>query len=318
MYVAARDAFHTYLRETGRATFPERSDPRTVGMSLFPDVDPGFSFCPGSRVFTIGSCFVRNIEEHLHGYEVPTLRFSAPKEEWPYRPNGLLNEFNPGTIAQRIQRAFLGEPAPEETIVPGTEGGFVDLLLPGTEPVSYERAFERRREVDAIYADLPDADVVIVTLGLIEAWIDNRSGTYLNRMPPTRMFAEHPDRYSLHIMDVSDAYPLLESAFRLLADSGKKVVMTVSPVPLSATFSGKDAVVANTFTKSVLRVCADRLSSYPGIDYFPSYEIVTSGGLANFFDDNRHVSDRTVGEIVTYMLSRYEAESEAPALAGQA
>jgi hypothetical protein len=312
--------------EDRSALFPDRADERTregplrLGRDrgLFPELRPRFRFEPGCRVFTIGSCFARNIEERLTGYDIPTLRFSAPKSEWPYRPNGLLNEYNPGTMAQRIERAMNGASAPEETLV-SDEGGLVDLLLPSARrahPVSHDRALQRREEIDAIYRELPLADIVVVTLGLIEAWFDSSTGSYLNRMPPTRAIREDPSRFSLHVMDVDEAYPLLHGAFRALTDQGKKILLTVSPVPLNATFSERCAIVANSFSKAVLQVCAQRLvSALPGIDYFPSYEIVMSGGLLNFSDDNIHVPDRVVREIVNLMLDSYEIRRETSRLA---
>jgi hypothetical protein len=47
---------------------------------------------------------------------------------------------------------------------------------------------------------------------------------------------------------------------------------TVSPVPLYLTFSGEDIIVANTYSKSVLRAACDAVeNSREHVDYFPSY-----------------------------------------------
>jgi len=146
-----------------------------------------------------------------------------------------------------------------------------------------------------------------VTLGLVEAWYDTESSAYLNRMPPRHIFAS--GRYELVVFDVDEALSLLEPAFRLL--DGKRVILTVSPVPLHATFTGPDAQVANGYSKSVLRVCAERLAQLPGVDYYPSYEIAISGGTAVYEDDNTHVLDDAVAEIVAHMLDAY-VEAPAP------
>ena len=51
-----------------------------------------------------------------------------------------------------------------------------------------------------------------------------------------------------------------------------KIVLTVYPVPFSDTFSGQDVIVANTYSKSVLRCVAQDLTElYDHVDYFPSY-----------------------------------------------
>jgi hypothetical protein len=304
MRIDGEVALANLVREDRLGRYPDREDPRFRNGVLFPDGRPSFQVEPGATIFTIGSCFARNIEEHLGGFRVPTLGFSAPQEEWPHRPNGLLNEYNAGTICQRIERAFAGEPAPDETLVQTADGGWADLLLLGGADVpTRERGLERRREIDDVYRELPTADLVIVTLGLVEAWYDRETKTFLNRLPPTILLPS--GRYELHVMDVYDVWPLLERAFRLLSE--QQVVVTVSPVPLNATFSGEDAIVANGFSKAVLRVCAQRLAKFSWIDYLPSYETVVSGGTAVLHDDNIHVRDETVAAITSAALEGYVA-----------
>ena len=296
-------------RNNANKRFPNEEDPRFVGDLLFPSLKPKFLLEAPARVFTIGSCFARNIELALadhEGIELPTSAFSVPESEWEFRPNGLLNEYNPGTISQRILSAVGGEDDPQETIVKEKEG-FVDLLLPGGSPISFERAVERRSEIGGIYESLVSSDLVIVTLGLVEAWFDEETGLFLNRMPTRRDIRRHPERYSFHRLGVSDALPLLDRAFGGLIDAGvERVLLTVSPVPLGTTFTGGDVVVANSFSKSVLRVCAEELSQkYPQVDYFPSYEMVSSGGLGSFNPDNIHVSDAVVRRVTGHMLNQY-------------
>ncbi len=51
---------------------------------VWPILTPSFQLRPRTKVFTIGSCFARNIEEHLHrlGFRIPMLDFRVPQEEW--------------------------------------------------------------------------------------------------------------------------------------------------------------------------------------------------------------------------------------------
>ena len=81
MEISGPVAVNNLNGEGRRARFPDRSDPRDRQGALFPEVRPRFTFEDGCRIFTIGSCFARNIEQHLTGYDLPTLRFSAPKAE---------------------------------------------------------------------------------------------------------------------------------------------------------------------------------------------------------------------------------------------
>jgi len=286
--------------------FPDQADSRSQDGILFPAIYPRFSLADAKKIFTIGSCFARNIEEKLKGYAVPTLNFKPPREEYlEGRSNALLNEYNPGTMSQRILNAFGVTELVDDTIV-DTAGGVVDLLLPTGTPVSRDRAFERRREISSLYAELASADAVIITLGLVQAWCDTVSGAYLNRLPPRDVIRAHGERYVLRVLDVAEVFPLLDEAIGAIARRGIKVLLTVSPVPLQASLAGDDAVVANCYSKSVLRVCAQQLYlKYPLVDYFPSYEIAMSGGLSSFAPDQVHVRDAVVGQITDYMLRAY-------------
>lgn len=88
---------------------------------------------------------------------------------------------------QRARRAFC----------PAGGDLYLDLqLTPGTAPVTLERAIERREYLQADYfARVLSADVVILTLGLDEVWLDRESGLYLNATPPKSAVARAPSRY---------------------------------------------------------------------------------------------------------------------------
>jgi hypothetical protein len=284
---------------------------------IFPRIENRFSLVDAKKIFTIGSCFARNMEERLPGYEVPTRRFRVPREEIPpqMRVTTFLNEYNPGTMARRILHAFGLAELPDDTVV-DTAGGSVDLLLHTGSPVSRERAFQRRRDISAIYAELPSSDAVIITLGLVEVWYDTGSGAYLNCMPPRDAMRAAPERYVLHVLDTNQALALLDEAIAVIVGNGIKVLLTVSPVPLHTTLAGVDAAIANCLSKSVLRVCAQQLYlKYQLVDYFPSYEIAISGGVSSFLPDQIHVRDEIVAQITEYMLKTYVASAPATGFA---
>jgi hypothetical protein len=66
------------------------------------------------------------------------------------------------------------------------------------------------------------------------------------------------------------------------------MVLTVSPVPLTATATGRHALVATTHSKSVLRAAAGQLADErDDVDYFPSYEIISGFPYrAAFYEPN--------------------------------
>jgi hypothetical protein len=69
---------------------------RNNGASVFPTVNPGFQMRRGDKIFTIGSCFARNIEEILltKGFSVPVKGFTIVGQEIALPPNHILNEYN--------------------------------------------------------------------------------------------------------------------------------------------------------------------------------------------------------------------------------
>jgi len=65
--------------------YPPAADARTRSGVIFPEHRPKFdiNFSSHTTIFTIGSCFARNIEEALLKKSVvmPTRRFVVPKDE---------------------------------------------------------------------------------------------------------------------------------------------------------------------------------------------------------------------------------------------
>lgn len=293
--------------KTGKR-FPNRVDIRYQDGLLFPELKPSFNIESGATIFTIGSCFARNIEGALMplGFNLPTTAFAVPSSEWAVSPNGLLNEYNPGTIAQRILYALDNKFFPDETIVP-SDSLYADLMILGTAPdVTQERALERRKEIFAVYQNLQRSSFVIITLGFIEAWFDNQTQLFINRMPPKPYIKNDRSRFSIKILDVLESLQILEPAIDALANQGIKVILTVSPVPIQTTFTSSDCVTANEYSKAVLRVCSEQLTKrFDNVDYFPSYEIVRSGGLACYKEDNVHVMGNIVNKITALMIREY-------------
>jgi GSCFA family len=56
-----------------------------------------------------------------------------------------------------------------------------------------------------------------------------------------------------------------------------RVILTVSPVPLVATYENRHVMVSTTYSKSAIRAALDDVArKYEFVDYFPSYEIITN------------------------------------------
>ena len=269
-----------------------------------PQVDSSITFERGESVFTIGSCFARNIEEHLIklGFDVPMASFAVPKSEWKYRPNGILNKYHPFSMLNELKWGFGVEQFPFEHGFAEVDGGVLDLQLPvGALPAPRERAVQRRNEIEALFSKASKASSVVITLGLVEAWWDSAIGAYANTTIPNEVVSAHPGRFEVHVLSYAELLSVTIALIDILREHAKglrQIVMTVSPVPLNATFTGADALVANCYSKAALRTVAEevcrKFSSL--VKYFPSYESVTlSDRNEAWMADQIHATDKIVG-----------------------
>ena len=169
--------------------------------------------------------------------------------------------------------------------------------------------------VTAFFRQLPRCPVVVVTLGLVEAWFDARLGLYLNTAPPAAAVASEPGRFRLDVLDHAEVLAALERMWALILEHGHpkvRMLITVSPVPLRATYTDQDVLVANSYSKSVLRAAVGAFAAADRrVDYFPSYEAATlTSRTTGFLEDNRHVAPHLVGAIMDSVMQSYVRADE--------
>jgi tetratricopeptide (TPR) repeat protein len=317
--ISAADAYGSLKTNPDRA-WPRRDDPADrFAHFADPSFKPRFMLEPGQRIFTIGSCFARGIEKALaaRGFEIPTLSLQVDKTWWSGDPVSVLNNYVPPAIAPQIRWAFgLEEFDVERHAIEVATGRYVDPQLAITyRPVSAERLIKRRDDISAIYRHLASSNVVLITLGLIEAWFDTRSGLYINCPPPKVVTRTDPSRFELHVLDYADVTRSLADLVDLLGrvcPRDHRIILTVSPVPLLATFTSSDVAVANSYSKSVLRAAVEPfVAGHPHIEYFPSYEsVVLTDRSVAFADDQVHIQVSMVRFNVDRMINRYVATDE--------
>jgi hypothetical protein len=81
-------------------------------------------------------------------------------------------------------------------------------------------------------------------------------------------------------------------------------VLSVSPVPLEATATDNDVVVANLESKSLLRAVAGPVSrEFDNVHYFPSYEFAMYYDI--FEEDGRHVTREAVARIINVFFQSF-------------
>jgi hypothetical protein len=145
---------------------------------------------------------------------------------------------------------------------------------------------------------------------LIEVWRNTQADTFVNSTPFFDLLSIYPERYEFHVTDFTQNLTNLERVHALLTRFGHpelQIVVTVSPVPMMATFSNQDVVVANTYSKSLLRTVAQHwAAAHENVHYFPSYEIVLNSERAHAWgEDLRHVEPRVTNHIMELFLATY-------------
>jgi hypothetical protein len=146
-----------------------------------------------------------------------------------------------------------------------------------------------------------DAEVLVITLGQNEAWIDSQNNKVWGSNPPTDLWKSQPKRFLPIEFSYLDNFNRLEaSLLQLLSiNENLKIIITVSPVAAFATFISENVVTQSFAGKCLLRsVVHDIIRKFPKkVFYFPSFEMVFCDNPYKFRSDNMHVKFKTVDEI---------------------
>ena len=87
-----------------------------------------------------------------------------------------------------------------------------------------------------------------------------------------------------------------------------RVILTVSPVPLVATYEPRHVLLSTTYSKAALRVVAEIVTaSLRNVAYFPSYEIITGPQARGryYADDLREVTPEGVSHVMSVFKRHY-------------
>jgi hypothetical protein len=288
-----------------------------------PAFDVPFSLPLGASIFTVGSCFARNVEQELarRGFRVPVLDlFKQP--EFAGMNAGVISNFGTPSIYNEFAWAFGAKTFNSaDHILEVMPGKFTDLHVHSdVRPDAYEMVLRRRAAITAAYRTAADCQLMIITLGLVESWFDQQTGCYLNTPPRPGLIKQHPLRFQLHVLSYEETLDYLNRTLQLLRShmpASARIMLTVSPVPLSATHRPMDVMVANCYSKSVQRAAVEAaIATHPAAFYFPSYESVTlSERQVAWNDDLIHPTNEIIAENVGRMVQAFSANAADPVTA---
>jgi len=160
---------------------------------------------------------------------------------------------------------------------------------------------------NAINSSLLETDIFIFTLGLTEAWVNKRTGLVYSSCPGTLRGSFNEDEHEFINYDYNSIINDMNSVFNSIKkiNNNIKFLLTVSPVPLTATASSEHILLSTIYSKSILRSVAGRLSHIrDDVDYFPSYELISSFPIGNkYYAENM----RTVkNDGVEFVMNHFE------------
>ncbi len=296
--------------------WPARGSANRIEPFCEPSLNPQHIINPNDNILTIGSCFARNIEHALRrqNFSVPSGEVIFPQEElWSgtLSHSGLLNKYTPYAILNELEFIFNDTYKPEDFLIEGDNNKFHDMQLHTNQATTFERGVERRNQIKTMIKEfVTTADVVVITLGLVEVWWDDVNKIYLNEMPPRSLLKKHKGRFYFETLTPNQVFESVSKIISMLKKHTKRnswVMLTVSPVPLARTFRDKDVITANMYSKSLLRVAAELESEKSDfVEYFPSYESVMLSNRGDTWqDDQIHVESSAIAKITNRMIETY-------------
>lgn len=289
---------------------------------------PRFKMVQTHKFATFGSCFAQHIGRSLKERGFDWLNTEpSPARVSPH----LAKSFNydiftcrtgniyTASLLRQWTRWALGKAkAPDECWERNDR--YFDPFRPAVEPGGFgsrdEMLLSRAATISAFRQAITESSVFVFTLGLTESWWNASCTVEYPTCPGTAAGSFDPDQHLFFNQGFPFAQKSLLEAIDLMREANPEIrfLLTVSPVPLTATNSGRHVVVATMASKSILRAVVDFVcQKRRGIDYFPSYEIINSPVFRGaFFEANqRSVSGHGVNFVMQAFFTALDAGKSA-------
>ncbi len=176
---------------------------------------------------------------------------------------------------------------------------------------SYNKKHEKnvwKGDTKKIKKELNKSDLIILTVGLAEYWVDIKTGGKFWMGIPNDIFDE-----KIHKLKIATPDEISNEMNEISKLLKTKIMFVLCPVPLNATFTKNRCLEANCISKSICRggfhnFFSNNKNSH--IIYFPVYEMCYFLGLyynIDIFDPKipRHVCEKfmnIIGEFFNYLF----------------
>lgn len=308
--------------------FWRRSVSGRPAQAVDPVVHDGWRIGRDDRIATAGSCFAQHIARTLaaSGYRylvteaAPAHAFSGT-EQFGLFSARYGNVYSVRQLRQLIDRAY-GLFEPEASAWRRGDGRFVDPFRPTIREDGFADAgeveAERESHLAAVRAMFETCDVFIFTLGLTEAWYARADGAVFPLAPGVVARIRRPQRFAFANFDVDEMRADLDAFIAALraVNPRVRIILTVSPVPLAATYEPRHVLVSTTYSKAALRVVGEQATrDHAEVAYFPSYEMITGPHTRGAFwaDDLREVRPEGVAYVMAAFARHFLDDAAATA-----
>lgn len=231
-------------------------------------------------IVAFGSCFASNISNYLHSRKYSVLTKQENRAYVTTMGDGMTHTY---AVLQQFQWAW-------ENKFPTVD------LWHGYDAKEFGYTEEARADTLKLFNA---AEVFIITLGLSEIWYDEPTGEVFWRTPPKGKM--DPERHKFRVATFEETKRNLAEIRDLIKKyrPDAKLVFTVSPIPLAASFRTVPCISANAASKAIVRAAVDEYYREAKADddnlyYFPSYDIVTAMFNHQFVADRRHVNTQVL------------------------
>lgn len=286
---------------------------------------PKHAISKSTRIVTAGSCFAQHLTSDLM-----RRGFAIIKSDEKVYDNYLIADhgFSPffysgayGNIytlrqLSQLSREAAGTWFPRDYIWE-REGCFVDALRPGVFRTGFQTREEcseaRNEHINGIRKIFREMDLFIYTLGLTEAWLDISSGIVYPVAPGVIAGSYDTSKYKLYQSSYEDCMADFSSFHDSILEirDGREfmIILTLSPIPITATATSDHVLVANSESKAILRTVASAIEKkFENVSYFPAYEIVTNPRFhsASFEANLRSVRDDVINIVTRYFCDQHQ------------
>lgn len=298
---------------------------------------PKFKLQREAKVATAGSCFAQHIARYMREagmapYIAETAhalvqQFGGDVDSYNQFSARYGNIYTVRQCLELFRQAFGIIPMIEDFVE--DKGRWFDLLRPNAIKAGFASLAEARADrayhLGRVRVMFETTDVFVFTLGLTESWFNVQGGHTYPACPGTVKGEYKPEEHRFHNFTCAEIVADLEALIAELAkvNPGLKIIFTVSPVPLVATRSDRNVLIASSYSKSVLRAAVGEVEvKHPHVAYFPSYEIISHPASFGQYlaSDLREVTERGVSHVMNCFLSTFYGEvlsaPVAPSVAG--